>query len=128
MIPAPSTHHELNKALDYVTENWEPVDKLYIGRGDADAYRFCRWRYAFLEEDLVTEPIPPGTEQDETAFFEDKVPEFREAGRVWFTLAFDFPYLIEPFLERVESHAVRVDEQHMVGASAYLYDFGVSVE
>ena len=123
MIPNPSTHHELNKSLDYFTQHRQPGDLLYIRFGDIDAYRFSQWRYEIPPEGAIVEPDPQGNEEGEAEFFAQHLPQLKENGRVWFTLCYDFPYLAEPFLDMLDEHGTRLDEQHALGASAYLYEF-----
>ena len=124
MIPNPSTHHELNKALDHFTAHRQPGDLLYIRFGDTDAFRFCRWNYDIADENTLVEPHPQGNTQAEVEFFTQHLPQFNETGRVWFTLCYDFPHIAQPFLDMLDEHATRVEEQHALGASAYLYEFG----
>ena len=102
--------------------------RAYVRYGDADAFRFCRWPNAFSDDELVIEDYSDATEQDDSTIFEGNLPEVEESQRISIALTYDFPPIVEPFLELVDSQAVRVDGQHMIGASAYLYDFQASQE
>ena len=45
----------------------------YIRYGDADAFRFCRWRYAFSDDELVIEDYSDAAEQDDATIFEERI-------------------------------------------------------
>ena len=123
MIPEPSSHHELNKALDYVVANREDDDLMFIRHWDADAFRFCRWRYGFADDAVIIEPNPLTVGQEEGEYIEQQFPTLKASGKVWFALAYDFPEQAHAFLEQLDLTATRVAESHALGASAYLYDF-----
>ena len=122
-IPNPSTHHELNKALDHISENWKEDDILYIRLDDADAFRFCRWKYVFPEEQLLIESKLDLSETEEETFWEQNKTLLKESSRVWFAMAYDFPDHLTPFLEILDADGDRTAEQHFLGASAYQYTF-----
>lgn len=123
MIPQPSSHHELNKALDHYMEQRRPGDLLYIRFDDTDAFRFCQWHYAVTPDDALVEPDLGGSHEREVEFFAQHLPRINKKSRVWFTLCYDFPYLVTPFIELLDEHGTRLEEQHALGASVYLYEF-----
>jgi hypothetical protein len=122
-IPTPSTHHEFNKAIDYLVQNWQEGDTLYIRFDDADAYRFCEWRYNFTSEETIIEITPPEVDQEESQVNMRNLQSREKSHRVWFALAYDFPEIVQPFLDIVDQYATKTDEISAIGASAYRYEF-----
>ena len=94
MIPTLSTHHELNKALDYVVENWKAGGLLYIRFDDSDAYRFCKWRYDFTPNTVIVEETPSVVPYEESKANIKNLRDSDQPQRVWFTLVYDSPDIV----------------------------------
>ena len=127
IVRTPTTHHELNKVLDYAQEHWREGDVLYVPWVSAAALPFLRWRYDFQDDDFVLEPLSENIEEQEK-LVEEWLAQSKPHGRIWVPITFDFQEEDHAYRDLWDRHATRTDEAHAPGASVYLYEFTVPGE
>lgn len=124
IVLAPTSHHELNKALEYAQTHWQEGDLLYVHYASSHSYYFAKNRYHFPESRVIVEPKFPPQDLNHETFIADQLPRFRKKGRLWVALTYDHPSAVQPFLDAMGVHGTQRDASHALGASVYLYAFG----
>lgn len=127
-IPNPSTHHEFNKALDVVQEEWTAGDRILVRFSDKDALRFCLWRYDFDPTDFLVETKLTDRAENGETFIQENMTKLQDSERVWFVASYDFMNQIEPFIQQLDRHATQINASHGIGQSTFLYNFTVDHE
>lgn len=121
-IVAPAPRVELDAALDYVEEKWQPSDRLFLGFYDGLTFRFCKTWYEFPEDSLLHENEPfeeqPAGAKEFAAIPSDSL----QGRRVWIPVWHHRG--LEDFLKVVEAKGGKqVDAIDLGGPKAYAYQF-----
>ncbi len=119
----PKSHHELNRALAHIEAQWQPGDLLYMRHEEGIAFRFCRHRYGFTDENVLIEPEPLSVPEGVTGFVEAALPRLRGANRVWVPRAYDYFEHVAPFYDVLAGFGKQVERTDFAGASALAFDF-----
>ncbi|MBI5093912.1 MAG: glycosyltransferase family 39 protein [Candidatus Hydrogenedentes bacterium] len=122
VVAQPTTHHELNRLLDYAQTNWRPGDLLCVPHLESLSFRFCNWRYGFKEEEYTVMAPPPTDKELRKALWTQELGALRDHARVWIPMVYDDPGVAKPLLDVVDASGRRLDEFHAMGASIYLTD------
>jgi len=121
-IVAPPPRHELDTALNFIEEQWQEDDLLFLGFYDRLAFEFCQGWYAFPEAQVLSEPRPfELTDAGQRLF--DSLPQEQLAGRrVW--VAMDHHRAQEELRALIESRGGEPLPPYVVGgAKVYGYVF-----
>lgn len=119
----PTRHHEFDRALEYVQENWQEGDLLFLRQVEGIAYLFMRDRVRLPEAAVLMEPRPSQRRITLEAYVAEVLPALKNAKRVWAPMTYDTETTIKPVVELLNQYGSGQEVFRARGVSLYAYSF-----